>query len=234
MYTNLFICNLFKKKVIQEDEFLLIPICLFDFFQNRQYPGSSSDLPCFIHFDTSLNKVMLDQCYLTFKSQNYDNDGDGDGGGDDICRCCNMICAKTTRMDGVTNMKNVDIKFNHITKMLLLCMDCLLESVSLSLNGLEPFTWSNEQLLKKNIYGKIVYVIPLSPDLTSFKSIKKSLDCDKIDGTGINFSRIDTARLSIKTELPDDQKFSVDIVGLHHNVYTYNAYHGMLGLLYTT
>ena len=230
MVTNLFLSIVFKKKIIERDQYVRIPLILFEL-----YPEHNLPIYLLKWHQAKIHLSRYDipnQCHLVYDGLNFNNSRDK------LDNCSklshNIIQTQFTGEESIKNNQRLRLAFNHITKILLIHIiekDCHIEEISLSLNGGDPIVWEIEELLQINVNGHLIYVVPLVPNIKSIKDIRNMMKYFNLNGNGINFSRIDNAILKIITDLPDDYMFSLNVHAISLNQMQYVS--GMTGLTWS-
>lgn len=92
-----------------------------------------------------------------------------------------------------------------------------IKKIILSLCDCDPIIWEDDEIIKYNICGNILYCIPLSPDIKSKKRMKKIFNNNE-NGYGINFSKIDKSILTFEFYCDNSYDYILSLTALNLNI----------------
>lgn len=236
MNNNLLLAHILGKKKKEYDTTIELPIIFFDMEKNY-FDGK---FPLFLaryheirihvydYADIIKNGVIFQ--YRRYKMNHVSNT-------EKICLQSMIIQSQYTGRD---DFRGIDAKyklyFNHICKLLIInffkinSLESGVLQVKLSLDGADPIIWDDDEIIKCTLFGNTYYIISLSPESKSKKSIWK-LFSNKVAGYGINFSRIDRAEISFEFSSSAFHCEHIQVTALNLNIMRY--FSGQVGTAYS-
>jgi hypothetical protein len=230
MIPNLFYAHIFKKKIKENDQSLLIPISIFDLYPDQCVPLYNTQWhEDRIYINHGINPLP-NQLRLIYDERRFADPRDTPPTAYEFY----VVQSQFHGSKMVRNGEKIPLDFNHIVKFLVIHLerDYQITQVSLSLNKKDPIIWLAEELLQFDVYGHVVYAVPLVPNMTSFKETRKLFKKTEFDGLGINFSRLDSSDLEISTDLPDNEQYIANVYAVNSNIQ--RTMSGMTGIVYST
>jgi len=240
MLMNLFLMKIFNRNIKEYDDYIEIPLILFDFNKNNKLTNRKLPLFTLTHHQVQIKIKGLNKSissgfkYCKYKvplSKVYNND-----------RLLHSLETFIIETQTLMYIKSdvYKLSFNHPCKIILVkflnsCNDDdyydqdydfdKIKQIKLSLNGAKPIIWDNDEgeIMKFRICGQCIYAISLSPEFKSKKNIKKIFLGEEC-GYGINFSRIDNSFLSF------DLYESISYTDVHISTFNVNIMRYMSGM----
>lgn len=213
IYTNLFFANILNKKIIEDDNYIYIPIIIFDLIlaQNLELHADNINIRIDDISDPS-NKYDLTLL--------YDNYEPNDIISPNISREYYMYQCQSGATENIEY--GIPIKINHCHPCTFIIFrfdeEIELNKIKMYLNGWPPIEWckENDEIMKTIVCGNAIYGISLIPDIKKFKDVQQSFKNSKPAGCGINFSRIDCTKLSFEYE--GNEQLLVEIIFMGINI----------------
>lgn len=258
--TNLLICLLRNKQIIEEQGYIKIPLCLLDSPDDNLFP-----IICLCYHQV---RVLVESCvklkmtlsYTSYylyipvdlASYGHINFGELLNGAYTVTKDrgkerSNIIKGQYeyiliqsnnyTLNNGKTNFNGLVkfIMFTFTPKKASTIWDYLdlqpnIDKIYMSLNGLKPMIFEEETILIVEFMGIKLFVIPLCPDMSDWVKIKDNLNNKKFKSTGVNFSKINKINFDFISNIPIDE---YDVICTPINLNRQRIMQGMCGTAYS-
>lgn len=251
--THILMAELKGKKIVYDEDFIKIPLIFIDLFGERKLPTIAFP---YHRADVTVAKTGNKTVSLKCKMELVFSDIrclDIDKQSQKIEKLCNYSKEYLVMQKNITYSKLYTIspenmiKFNGLGKLLFIrfipknkdiVVEPSLTEIHLSFNGLNPMIYRDNDLIRLTVLGETFYCISFFPNIKSKSALKKifrhklksNTDNAKVHFSGINFSRIDTTKITFIMD-PDINNYDVEF-----NLITSNILHvtcGMAGVRYS-
>ncbi len=247
---NMFLAHIHNKKIKEYDDVIEIPLVIFEMNNQDKFGGKfplsitehgHPKICLYMHNVSPLKQVKFSyKCFYLNDDANANmNDNMNANMNDNVGVTMFMLQSQNICTIFDDQCKIIKLPFNNQCKVLLLrfsrndvFMCDQIKTVYLSLNKALPIVWNDEdgEIMKFRIYGENIYVVSLSPEFKSKKSLHKIIS-RREHGYGINFSRHESADLFV--ELYDDSLLNNSKVWMTVETFNVNLMRFVSGMFNT-
>jgi hypothetical protein len=214
MSINLFFAYILDRKIVEDDDYIYIPIVIFDLILCKNLELHGYNIGINIHISNKHNISDLTLLYDNYEPTDYNSINENLRGREHY-----MYQSQFSGTEYVEYDRPLKMNHSHPCAFIIFMFneEIELNKVKLSLNGFPPIEWckENDEIMRTTIYGNTMYGISLIPDIKKFKDIQKSFKHSKPSGCGINFSRIDETLLYFEYEGNDKLVVSITFMGIN-------------------
>ncbi len=211
---NLCFCKILKKKVIEEDDIVCIPL-IYTEFQNNKFPLYLLKYHNFVIDVTSDSDNIMD---IELSCKKYPKQNK--------ITFAQIPTLEAQTYNGTHQLnEKIVLLFGMICKLIVISFKCDLKEhpnltkIILSHENLDPIIYNvfDGDIIQTNIHGKPTYIISLVPDMRTKKDIRKMMK-KKINGYGAGLFCMSNLTLSFESETLNNINYNVEIVAININL----------------
>jgi hypothetical protein len=230
MASNLIFCKIFKKKIKETSDSIVIPIIFFELIGKMKFPMQRIQRQEILIRITHRRCIDPDRISITSTNLfGYHQKGD----------MFNNVRYPMFEIQTNTHIillsEPIRFNFHNIVQFLIIRFEhntidsSCLNKIGLSLCGCEPMYWTaeNNEIIHTNSFGHDIYMISLIPMVRTIKDIRHVICDSNIHGCGINFFEMGQSVISFEFDFPDENYHTVSIIGVSTNILEFG--YGMVG-----